>query len=75
MRVAYPNGCMLIMCTQGASFCRLCTNRSGYNLGRHRLEFNNQDSKVVFEELLNGPSPVILFGSGVIHMFIREVSI
>ena len=56
-------------------FCRLCTNPSGYNLGCHRLEFNNQDSKVVFEELLNGPTPILFFGYKVIHMFIGEFSI
>ena len=67
-------------CTPGASivllfYCRLCTNLSGFNLGCHRLEFNNQDSKVVFEELLNGPTPNIFFGYKVIHIFIGEISI
>ena len=62
-------------CTLGASivlllFLSLCTNLSGYNLVCHRLEFNNQDSKVVFEELLNHPTPIIFFGYKVIHMFI-----
>ena len=43
-------------------FCRLCTDPSGYKLGRHRsrstlyLKLNIQDFKAVFEELFNGSS-------------------
>ena len=58
MQIAYLNGCnaydKILVHSRCASIVlllllSLCTNLSGYNLGCHRLEFNNQDSKVVFE--------------------------